>query len=268
MKEIRRFQELLSHILKIAQENKNHIHIDTVQNLLKEMELQEDQLEQIYSYLSMNKIAIDGYKILVNPKNNFNSEIDKKIKYKDDKEQDYTVFENKKDALFEKTYLEDLEGISSGTIEEEEELLIRLKNGDENSKQRIIEIYLPKVLKIAKEYKNKGVLLEDLVQEGNMGLMSSIESIGNIESTSHARDFIKKEICRWIEDATKEQEESIQFEQNVINKINYIYETIGELEKDLGREVTLEELSFYTKLPKEELEEILDLSLEELIKKI
>ena len=95
-------------------------------------------------------------------------------------------------------YLKELENRNS-TQEKTLELILKARKGDEKARTELIENYLLHVYKIAREYMNKGVPLEDLVQEGNMGLLTALDKY-NTENGApfgvYSRFWIKQSIIR------------------------------------------------------------------------
>ncbi|MGN5650546.1 sigma-70 family RNA polymerase sigma factor [Bacillus sp. Brlt_9] len=71
--------------------------------------------------------------------------------------------------------LEDIEQYDLLTAEEESEYLQKAQRGDIDARNILIQHNLKLVVNIAKEYKNRGVDLEDLIQEGTEGLIDAIE---------------------------------------------------------------------------------------------
>lgn len=68
-------------------------------------------------------------------------------------------------------YRQSLAGVTTLTSEEERALALRWRNGDPRAGQRLIEASLPFVITVATEYRRWGVPLEDLIQQGNLGLL-------------------------------------------------------------------------------------------------
>ena len=68
-----------------------------------------------------------------------------------------------------------MEKIPLLTYEQELELAQRILDGDESAKQKLTESNLRLVVSIAKKYVGRGMLLLDLIQEGNMGLIKAVE---------------------------------------------------------------------------------------------
>ena len=105
-------------------------------------------------------------------------------------------------------YLKDIKNLNYEllTREEERELFKRIKQGDLDAKNELIEKNLKLVVSIAKDYQNKGLDLEDLIQEGNIGLMKAVDkfdlSYENKFST-YATWWIRQAIYRALLDKTR-----------------------------------------------------------------
>lgn len=95
-------------------------------------------------------------------------------------------------------YLKETENRNS-TQKQTVQLIIKARQGDQQAKNELIENYLRHVVTIARQYMNIGVLLEDLIQEGNMGLMIAIDKY-DLENGapfgSYSKFWIKQSIIR------------------------------------------------------------------------
>lgn len=105
-----------------------------------------------------------------------------------------------------KAYLKDVRPIPLLTPEEEISLAKRIQKGDEEARHRMIRSNLRLVISIAKRYINLGVPLSDLIEEGNIGLMKSVEKFDpdrGFRFSTYAAWWIKQGISRAIIDQGK-----------------------------------------------------------------
>lgn len=89
------------------------------------------------------------------------------------------------------------------TREEEYELSKRVRGGDEQARRILAERNLPFVVSVARKFRSRGVRLDDLVQEGNVGLMKAIEhfdSKKNVRFATYAVWWIRAYITRYLKD--------------------------------------------------------------------
>lgn len=138
------------------------------------------------------------------------------------------------------------------TDEQEKELFIRKENGDLAAKKTITESNLRLVISIAKKFRNRGLSFQDLIQEGNLGLMNAVEkfnySLGYKFST-YAGWWIKQYIGRAIENKGR----TIKIPSGVLEIINRVYTTEKAMTTELGHVPTDEELAARVNLPLETL---------------
>lgn len=154
-------------------------------------------------------------------------------------------------------YLKDIAKYPLLTREEELNLFIKYKNGDEMAKKKLIESNLRLVVSIARNYSTKGLELLDLVQEGNMGLIKAIEmfdyTLGNKLST-YATWLINQK----IQSATKGNSNLIRIPKNIIEAYTKIKKTINRLQITLERTPTCEEIAKELKMKESKVKEILN----------
>lgn len=101
------------------------------------------------------------------------------------------------------SYLRNLGGHKQLTREEEYELSKRARKGDEAAKNELARANLPFVVSVARKFANRGHRLDDLVQEGNVGLMKAIEhfdSKKNVRFATYAVWWIRAYITRYLKD--------------------------------------------------------------------
>ena len=159
-----------------------------------------------------------------------------------------------------KEYMKDIGGIREADEEEREALFEKVLEGDALAKSRLVEIYLPEVVEIAKQLYHPEVFLGDLVQEGNVGLILGVDMIDDLDK---AHDVIRREIRQAIQMLIEEQTELKNRDKKMVEKVNTLDESIQALTEELGRKVTIEELAVYMGMSEEEVEDILRLTGEE-----
>lgn len=244
MIEQEKFLEMLKEIMEVAKVQGNRISKDELARLLGDVELSEEQFESVYAYLAENKIEVDGF-VYVPPK----KEVPEEEKV------------SKEDSIYLKMYKEELQEVEQLTKKEKEEILRELVAGEERNKQRLLNGFLHDVITIVQKYKNKGVRVEDLIQEGNMGLVMAVSELeGRMEALeeSYLLDVIEHAIVTAIDEASTEESE----EDAIVAKANLIREAAKYLEEDLGKVPSVQALEDYTKISQEEIRDILNLSKE------
>ena len=126
--------------------------------------------------------------------------------------------------------------------DEERELSRRTHEGDKRARRRLIESNLRLVISIAKKYRGRGVMFEDLIQEGNAGLIRAVEkfdpAMGNRFST-YATWWIRQAVTRAIAD----QGRTVRLPAHVVDSLFRLRRAEAQLSGELGRDATDEELA-------------------------
>ncbi|MCI0569195.1 MAG: sigma-70 family RNA polymerase sigma factor [Myxococcaceae bacterium] len=100
-------------------------------------------------------------------------------------------------------YLRRLGGHTQLTREQEYDLSRRARKGDEGARQTLARSNLAFVVAVAKKFANRGARLDDLIQEGNVGLMKAIEHFDpkkNVRFATYAVWWIRAYITRYLKD--------------------------------------------------------------------
>lgn len=250
------FREMLSELKAYADTKNNVLSKEEIKEFFKNAHLTDEQYEFIYEYLGSQKIAVEGYQ---------------KAASVPDEAPDREVLEESSQASreeddFLKMYLEDLAASNIEEISEEEELALfnQAADGDAMAKSRLIEQNLKRVYDLVMEYSNTQLPKSDLIQEGNVGLILVMDALKRQKTLSGYREYMKKEIIQVLDDAEQEQKDFKHDDQQIVEQVNYLNEAIRNLEVDLERKVSLEELSAYIEMPAEEIKAILKMAGDEI----
>ena len=147
-----------------------------------------------------------------------------------------------------KQYMNEISKVPLLTIEEEKELATKMKQGSEFARNKLIESNLRLVLKIAHIYSGRGIELSDLVQEGNLGLITAAKKFDidkGCKFSTYATWWIRQRIQR----AISEKGNTIRIPVYVHAKISLYNKAFNLLQDKLGRTPSLEEISKETNIP-------------------
>ena len=131
------------------------------------------------------------------------------------------------------------------------QLLPLAKSGDDVAMNRLIEMNLPLVSSLSKKFLNRGYDYEDIFQIGCIGLVKAIKNFDasyNVKFSTYAVPMIAGEIKRFLRD-----DGMIKVSRNIKSLARKLHFDKEELTKRLDREPTIEELSQYSGVDKEEI---------------
>lgn len=215
-----RFQQKLVELLELCRLRENAIEKNEVEAFFADDNLTEEQMILVFDYLLSQKVMVKRY-----------------VKAGSD--------------LAEKT--------ESLPLTEEEKEYLKMYEADLRSMkgEDLLTRFLPEVVEIAKEMNHADVFLGDLIQEGNIGLMTAIGE--GMEERVHLLQMVRESIQLFLEFQTEMKRQ----DQKMADKVNHLEEEINKLTEEMGRKITIDELSEMTQLSEEEIEDILRIAGEE-----
>jgi RNA polymerase primary sigma factor len=140
------------------------------------------------------------------------------------------------------TYLRDIRDLQLLTTEQEVDLAKRIEQGDQEALQKFIMSNLRLVVSIAKRYRNRGLPLIDLIQEGNIGLMRAVQKYDwrkGFKFSTYATWWIRQAVTRAIADKAR----TIRLPVHMGEAITRLNQVTQRLTQQLGREPTEEEVA-------------------------
>ncbi|MBK9290687.1 MAG: RNA polymerase sigma factor RpoD/SigA [Bacteroidetes bacterium] len=156
-------------------------------------------------------------------------------------------------------YLQDIGREQMITAEEEVELARRIKLGDEKALERLVNANLRFVVSVAKQYQNQGLSLPDLINEGNLGLIKAarrFDETRGFKFISYAVWWIRQSILQ----ALAEQARIIRLPLNQVGQVNRVKKVSSQLEQQLQRTPSTEEVARELDLPEQKVEAVLKIN--------
>ena len=156
-------------------------------------------------------------------------------------------------------YLKEIGQIPLLDLDTETELARKMYEGDEDAKNRLVESNLRLVVSIAKRYMGKGMVLLDLIQEGNLGLMKAVEKFDYTKGykfSTYATWWIRQAISRAIAD----QSRTIRIPVHMVETIHKVSRSQRQLLQEYGREATSDEIAADIGMNADKVREIMKIS--------
>lgn len=212
--------------------NKNDIFLKTIEVILDKYykQIKSMELEKIFDN-NLLVLIIETYcmlnKIEIKPIEEINEKID-----------DDNFFTS--DSI--KMYLREIGTRPQLTAEQERELSYRVKQGDMTAKNLLVESNLRLVVYVARKYIGRGLSLEDLIQEGNIGLMTAVDQYDfdkGFKFSTYAYHWITQAIQRAIYNKGK----NVRIPIHLHEKLSLYRKTLENLRIELNRQPTLDEIA-------------------------
>lgn len=221
------FAKTLEQLKDTARLQENMLTKEQIGEAFSQMQLTEEQLALIYEYLEKNSIGIDKP---AEPENNLSVE----------------------DVDFLDMYLKELKELPDFTDGEKRAVMMSAVAKDSTACQKLVEMFLPQVVEIAKLYAGQGAFVEDLIGEGNVALAMGVNMLDCVETIDEIDGFLAKMIMDAMEEYIGGDLECRQADDQVLEKVNLVYEKAKEMSEELLRKVTVSEVARELEIAEEE----------------
>lgn len=229
------FGQALASVRKRAKEQGNVISEQEVERAFAALSLAPDQLQMVYDYLKKHGVGIGE-----------EADIED---YLDDTDRDYLEL-----------YLQELAALEELSEGKKEAVTLSAMAGDRDAKKRLTTAYLPQVVDLAKLYAGQGVIMEDLIGEGNVALAMGMEMLGALEHASEAQGMLGKLIMDAMEECIAQSAQSGDVGRKAAEQVNRVADAAKELSDALLRKVTPQELAAESGIALEEIQEAMRLA--------
>ena len=156
-------------------------------------------------------------------------------------------------------YLQEIGKVDLLTPDQEIELAICIKNGDQNALETLTKANLRFVVSVAKQYQNQGLSLGDLINEGNLGLIKAarrFDETRGFKFISYAVWWIRQSILQ----ALAEQSRIVRLPLNRVGALNKITKAYSQLEQEYEREPRASEIAQEVEMDVNEVADTLKIS--------
>lgn len=266
--------ECMEDIKRIAQSQDNHMTKEELHRYLSEMDLQESQFDAVYQYLAANGISVAGFHpapVTDSSPEAASADTDmaqEAAKGTDAEEKTSSSHLSKAERNIELFRRE----VSALDFHSDGELAVlwnRFLSGNDDVRGELAKEYLDRVFAIADSYKKHGIALDEMIAEGNVGLMMALKHIREdpgkfrrdlAPDLEQIRSAIDAEIRLSVENVIDSSTMAKDWMHALLAKTNLLREAAKYLAEENGHAASIWELAEYTKLPLSEIHDIMGLS--------
>lgn len=247
------FLHQMAELVDFGRAKESQLTKEEIADYCSDLSLTGEQLELVYAYLKEHQIQVVGYEGQTNISSVEEGDIPKE-----------PGRSTPQDSKYVRLYRQELRNLKSYSEEEKQTLYDRLREGEEAVIPTVIEAHLSRVVTLAGKYRGRGVLLEDLIQEGNLELTTCVAMLcGNREVLDLKKAIDHAVRSRLIELVDEELSDSDSVSM-VLARVNLLLEATRTLAEEYGRIATIEELSEFTHMDVEEIRMYVELSRDEI----
>ncbi len=261
------FREMLSEVKALADASDNRLKTQEIDEFFANTHLDRQQMELVYDYLISQKIQVEGYKkakIGPNAPAIADASGDRAETQESNSDMADIEGDDQDYPHSMELYLNEIAQLSRLEAEEELQLFALAALGDREAKSRLVEVYLPMVCELAGDYDGTDLPVEDLIQEGNIGLLMAVEALEERESLAAYQVQLMNAVNQHMQGILQEQKDLRELGDGIAKRVTYLSQAIHNLEEDLEHKVSVEELSAYLEMPVQEILDILKMAGDEL----
>lgn len=212
------FADKLQEIRNTAKKQGNLVTKEQVEEAFADFSLDQAQLSMVYDYLQKHHIGV-GEPV------------------------DTDEYLSEEERNFLQTYLDEIAAMEPISNGEKEAITLSAMSGDVSAQQRLVTLYLSQIVDIARLYVGQGVVLEDLIGEGNVAVAMGVKMLGALENAKEAESMLGKMIMDAMEEYISENAEESKKDKHITDKVNKVASAASKLAEEYGRKVTPEELA-------------------------
>lgn len=254
-KNYKSLEEIKQYLLEQSK-NENEINEKDVIDIATKNHLSEDEEEDLFNWIQENDEILMSGEDEDDELDEEDDEEEDEDEDEEDSEETSSQVERKKSFDSMKAYLQEIGAVDRLSPEEEIEIGRRAAQGDPEAKEIMINANLRLVVAMARKFLNRGLSYQDLIQEGNIGLMRAVEKFDpdkGFRFSTYATWWIRQSLTRAIADQSRD----IRIPVHTTEQIYKIKKIQRELFQEFNREPTPEEIA--EKIPGMDAAKVIDL---------
>lgn len=252
------FNEALSFLTESAIINSGFLTENEIHEAFKDLDLSDNDYKLIDAYFAEQNIKIKGTKtVATTPDTSTDAPVSNITA-------DTTKLDDSEKKILD-MYMSELKNNHSYSDQEKLSLIETLVNSkakDSSITNKLVEAYLNLAIELSKEYAGKGISIADLIAEGNLALIESINSYKQAVDLTTFKNQLTRDITNAMTKLILEQDGSSKIGNHVADRANLLDRASRELSEKLGKTPTLLELAEYVSLPEDEVQRIMQISLD------
>lgn len=246
------FKKIIIKIRALAKSQGESISREQVKEHFIPLDIEEGQFLLVYKYLEEEKVTLYETE---EERQNAQNEASASGIIEDNK-----VKVNGADSEYLKMYIDELNSLDIPGKDDRHKILTEVLDNKERAADILPNLYLKEVIDIARLYSGQGVPLEDLVGEGNIGVLMGIKMLDVCETPQEVDEFIVKMIMESMESIIMEDFSAGDFDVKVLERVNELNDRARDMAEDLERLVSVEELARELEMDEEYIRETIRLS--------
>ena len=224
----REFLRQMEELVDFGRTKENLLTKQEIADYCSDWNLTEEQMPFVYAYLKEHRIEVEGYRAPV------------------EKTEEEAVEKSEKDSKYLRLYKEELCQLKRYEEEELVRLLEQLRRGEEEVISSVIEAHLHRVMQ--------------LIQEGNLELTACVAMLCGNEEVVDYQKAIEHAVRSRLIELVDEELAGTDSVHALLGRVNLLLEATRTLAQEYGRIATIEELSEFTHMDIEEINQYVDLS--------
>ncbi|MFR3343693.1 MAG: sigma-70 domain-containing protein [Anaerobutyricum sp.] len=241
------FLQAIQELERLGETNGNQLSMEEINAYFSDMKLEEKQLDFICNYFESHQIYITN-----------------RIERQEEEigDEELPNKEDPMDAEIVAFYLKEMEKAKQLSGEQEMVIARKLVSGDDNARNLLYRSEsFHSAVQIAKEYEGRGLLLSDLIQESNIGLMVAVNEF-EPDIDRDFQMFCEKMIRKHLEETLEEYNASTRSAVKMANRVNEMNDIATAFAREYEREAKPSEIAERMGITEEEVRELMKVSLD------
>ena len=222
------FRKIIIQIRALAKSQGETISKEQVHSRFLPLNVSEGQFILIFNYLKEEKVRL------------YDTE-EERLKNTEAKTSG-EVRTDSGDSEYLRMYINELNSLTTPSDEERRSMLEAVLKEKDSASEILSTLFLNNVVDVARLYTGQGVAVEDLIGEGNIGVLTAANMLDMCETAEEIDEFVMKMIMDSMESLIMDSLNDDEFDLKVADRVNELNDKAKEMAEDMERLVTVEEL--------------------------